>query len=142
MITRPLDLSSRLRPPPRSFEFLFFLNAGLIALFFVLFGSRFVLSPGLGMDFDVPVMEGALQGAVSTDVVIAIKGADMAFVEGAKVNFKGLHRYLMERARERSGLRLLVQADSSLTTRDITEVYDMAREAGFASVQIAAESIP
>ena len=142
MITRPLDLSSRLRPPPRSFEFLFFLNAGLIALFFALFGSRFVLSPGLGMDFDVPVMKGALQGAVSTDVVISIKGADMAFVEGAKVNFKGLHRYLMERARKRSGLRLLVQADSSLTTRDITEVYAMAREAGFASVQIAAESIP
>lgn len=142
MITRPLNLSSRLRPPPRGFEFLFFVNGGLIALFFVLFGSRFVLSPGVGVDFAVPVLPGALAGAVSTDVVVAVKGADMAFVEGAKVNFAGLRQYLIERAGGRAGLRLLVQADATLTTRDLTEVYDMARAAGFASVQIAAEPKP
>jgi biopolymer transport protein ExbD len=139
MITRPLDLSSRLRRPSRGFEFLFYVNGGLLVLFFVLFGSRFVLSPGLGMAFDVPVMANALQGAVATDVVIAIKGADMAFVEGAKVNFAGLKQYLAGRAEGRTGLRLLVQADASLTTRDLTKVYDMARAAGFASVQVAAE---
>ena len=139
MITRPLDLSSRLRPPPHGYEFVFYVNAGLIALFFVLFGSRFVLSPGLGVDFSVPVMPAALAGAVSTDVVVSVKGANLAFVEGAKVDFAGLRGHLNERARGAEGLRLLVQADASLTTRDLTEVYDMAREAGFASVQIAAE---
>jgi len=139
MITRPLDLSSRLRPAPHGYEFVFYLNAGLIALFFVLFGSRFVLSPGLGVDFSVPVMPAALEGAVSTDVVVSVKGANLAFVEGAKVDFAGLRSHLNERAKGVAGLRLLVQADASLTTRDLTEVYDMAREAGFASVQIAAE---
>jgi biopolymer transport protein ExbD len=142
MITRPLDLSSRLKPPPRGFESLFYVNGGLIVLFFVLFGSRFVLSPGLGVDFDVPAMPGALEGAVATDVVVAIKGADMAFVEGAKVNFAGLRQYLVERAQGRTGMRLLVQADAALTTRELMEVYDMARAAGFASVQIAAEFAP
>jgi biopolymer transport protein ExbD len=142
MITRPLNLSTRLRPPPRSFEFLFFVNAGLIALFFVLFGSRFVLSPGLGVDFNVPELPGALTGAVATDVVIAVKGADLAFVEGAKVNFAGLSQYLVERAKGREKLRLLVQADAMLTTRELTEIYDMARAAGFAAVQIAAEPAP
>jgi biopolymer transport protein ExbD len=139
MITRPLDLSSRLRPAPHGYEFVFYLNAGIIALFFVLFGSRFVLSPGLGLDFSVPVMPAALEGAVSTDVVVSVKGANLAFVEGAKVDFSGLRSHLNERAKGVAGLRLLVQADASLTTRDLTEVYDMAREAGFASVQIAAE---
>jgi biopolymer transport protein ExbD len=139
MITRPLNLSSRLKPPPRGFECLFYVNGGLIVLFFVLFGSRFVLSPGLGLDFNVPVVPEAISSAVSTDVVIAIKGADMAFVEGAKVNFTGLRQYLLDRAQGRSGLRLLVQADAALATRDLTEVYDMARAAGFASVQVAAE---
>jgi biopolymer transport protein ExbD len=139
MITRPLDLSSRLKRPPRGFETLFYVNGGLLVLFFVLFGSRFVTSPGLGLSFEVPVMPGALEGAVATDVVIAIKGDNMAFVEGAKVNFAGLRQYLAERAHGRSGLRLLVQADAALATRDLTEVYDMARAAGFASVQIAAE---
>jgi biopolymer transport protein ExbD len=139
MITRPLELSSRLRPPPHGYEFVFYVNAGLIALFFVLFGSRFVLSPGLGLDFSMPVMPAALAGAVSTDVVVSIKGANLAFVEGAKVDFAGLRSHLNERAKGAQGLRLLVQADAALTTRDLTEVYDMAREAGFASVQIAAE---
>ena len=139
MITRPLDLSSRLKRPPRGFETLFYVNGGLIVLFFVLFGSRFVLSPGLGVDFQVPTMPGSAGEAIPTDVVVAIKGADMAFVQGAKVNFVGLRQYLMERARGAAGLRLLVQADAALTTRDLTEVSDMAREAGFASVQIAAE---
>lgn len=142
MITRPLDLSSRLRPPPRGFEFLFFVNVGLIALFFALFGSRFVLSPGLGVDFKVPGSSAALVRAVPTDVVVAIKAKDMAFVEGAKVNFDGLRRYLSNRANGKSGLRLLVQADASLSTLDLIEVYDMAREAGFASVQVATEPLP
>lgn len=139
MITRPLNLSSRLKPPPRGFEFLFYVNGGLIVMFFIFFGSRFVLSPGLGIDFEVPTMPGVLEGAVPTDVVVAIKGVDLAFVEGAKVNFSGLRQYLAERAEGRAGLRLLVQADASLTTGDLTKVYDMARSAGFASVQIAAE---
>jgi biopolymer transport protein ExbD len=141
MITRPLNLSSKLKPPPRGFGSLFFVNAGLIALFFVLFGSRFVLSPGLGMDFSVPVVAAALSGAVATDVVVAVKATDMAFVEGAKVDFAGLRQYLAGRAKGRAGLRLLVQADSTLTARELTEVYDMAREAGFVSVQIAAEPV-
>jgi biopolymer transport protein ExbD len=141
MITRPLDLSSKLRPPPRSYEFLFFVNAGLIVLFFGLFGSRFILSPGLGIDFSVPVVPTALSGAVATDVVVAVKGADLAFVEGAKVNFAGLRQYLAGRAKGQAGLRLLVQADSTLPASELTEVYDMARDAGFASVQIAAEPV-
>ncbi len=139
MITRPLDLSARLRPPPRSFDFLFYVNAGLIALMFVLFGSRFVLSPGLGVDFKVPVSDAAVAGAMPTDVVIAVKGADLAFVEGAKVDSAGLSRWLVERAKGHPGLRLLVQADATLSTKDLTDIYEMARVAGFAAVQIAAE---
>jgi len=139
MITRPLDLSSRLRAAPRNFDVLFYVNVGLIAFMFVLFGSRFVLSPGLGVDFKVPTMDGALGAAVPTDVVIAVKGSDLAFVEGAKVDSAGLRRWLIGRAQGRPGLRLLVQADASLSTKDLTDIYEMAREAGFAAVQIAAE---
>ena len=139
MITRPLDLSSRLRPAPRSFDFLFFVSTGLIALMFVLFGSRFVLSPGLGVDFTVPPAAVAINAAVPTAVVIAVKGSDLAFVEGAKVDAAGLRRWLIERAKGHEGLRLLVQADASVSTKDLTDIYEMARTAGFAGVQIAAE---
>jgi biopolymer transport protein ExbD len=32
MITRPLDLASKLRPEPRNFDFLFLINGGLILI--------------------------------------------------------------------------------------------------------------
>lgn len=62
MIVRPLDLASRLRPEPRDFDALFYVNAGMLALFFSLFGSRFVIAPGLELDFQVPVVAGAGRG--------------------------------------------------------------------------------
>ncbi len=139
MITRPLNLSSRLRPPPRNFDSLFYVSVGLTALMFALFGSRFVLSPGLGVDFKLPVMPTALAGAAAADVIIAIKGTDLIFVEGAKVDSVGLRSWLIERAKGHPGLRLLVQADVTLTTKDLTSIYDMAHDAGFVGVQIAAE---
>lgn len=141
MITRPLDLASRLRLPPRNLDFVFYVNPCLIALMFVLFGSRFVLSPGLGVDFRIPTADSALINAVPTDVVIAVKSADLAFVEGAKVDSNGLSLWLVERAKGHAGLRLLIQADASLSTKDLTDICEMARAAGFAAVQIAAERI-
>lgn len=139
MIARPLELSSKMRAMPRNFDVFYYVSAGLIALLFVMFGSRFVLSPGLGVDFRVPSSSAALNGAMPTDVVIAVKGPDLAFVEGAKVNAAGLRSWLVNRAQGHAGLRLLVQADASLSTNDLTGIYEMARAAGFAAVQIAAE---
>jgi hypothetical protein len=66
MITRPLDLAGKLRPGPRNFDFVFLVNGGLIALFFTLFGSPYVLAPGLGVDFVMPEMSGA-KGRRSAD---------------------------------------------------------------------------
>ena len=58
MITRPLDLASRLRPPPRNFDVFFYVNLGLMVLAFTVLGSRFVLAPGFGVDFQLPEMQG------------------------------------------------------------------------------------
>jgi len=72
MITRPLDLASKLRKAPQNFDALFYVNAGLLVLFFTLFGSRFVLAPGFGVDFRLPVVEGANAGARSPTHVINV----------------------------------------------------------------------
>ena len=139
MITRPLDLAARLRPPPRSLDPVFYVNAGLIVLFFSLFGSRFVLSPGLGIDFRLPVMPGAVAGGRPTDVVIAVRSADMVMVEGFVLNLPKLKTWLEQRAEGHHDLRLLVQASAELSLEDMTQIEDMAHSAGFAVVQIAAE---
>jgi len=134
MITRPLDLTSRLRPPPRGFDALFFVNVVALGLFFMMFGAPFVLYPGVRLG----EFSGAAQTAQPTDLVIAVRSANMVVADGAVLNFDQLQAWLRRRAAGRSGLRLLVQADAGLPAGDLFKLNAMAQAAGF-TVQVAAE---
>jgi biopolymer transport protein ExbD len=139
MITHPLDLAARLRPPPRSNDALFFVNGGLILVFFVLFGSRFVLAPGLGVGFRLPEMAGA--GAAPTRVVISLPRSDMVLVDEGMLNYAQLRGWLEKRARSEKGLALLVRADRQVPLEDLGIIAEMAAKAGFTGgVQWAMES--
>lgn len=149
MITRPLDLASRLRPIPRGWDALFYVNVGALTLFFMLFGSRFVLSPGLAVDFRLPTASAAASARLESDVVITIPDSNVAIVEGAVLNFNSLGVWLREKAREdgspflqpgRRGTtnrRLLVHVSDRLPARDLARVYALAADAGFAGVLLA-----
>ncbi len=149
MITRPLDLSSRLRPGPRGLDALFYVNVGALAVFFLVFGSRFVLAPGLAVDFALPRADAAATARLTTDVVIAVPASDMAVVDGAVVDFNGLGEWLRARINgaaaagpdttETPRLRLLVQASGSLPARDLARIYALAANAGFAGVLVATD---
>jgi biopolymer transport protein ExbD len=147
MITRPLDLASRLRPISRSWDALFYVNAGALALFFLIFGSRFVLAPGLAADFALPKASSAATSIALTDVVIAVPAADVAVVAGQVLSFERLGLWLNEaaaRARENAtpgtpGPRLLVQASGSLPARELARVYALAAAAGFSGVLVATD---
>src|SRR6476620_1297046 len=85
MITRPLDLASKLRPEPRSMDAVFFVNAGLLVLFFSLFGSRFVLAPGLGLDFRLPTAVGARANArIATHMINVISSGQIFTSDGSR----------------------------------------------------------
>ena len=143
MITRPLDLAGRLKPISRGWDALFYVNVGALAVFFFVFGSRFVLAPGLAVDFALPKAGQAATSALTTDVVIAVPAAGMAVVDGAVLDFNRLGLWLREQAgrrgqgKEAPRKRLLVQASASLPTRDLAEIYALAADAGFAGVLFA-----
>ncbi len=142
MITRPLDLASRLRQPPGPLSglALYMVNVVLLGLFFVLFGSRFVLSPGLPVDFSLPSMPGAYSGAAPTSMVIAIKDTDFIITEDGLMNLAQLRVWLAARASDRPGAQLLIHADVSVPLLDLIAVAASAREAGLQSqFQLAAE---
>jgi biopolymer transport protein ExbD len=146
MITRPLDLASRLRPPPRNFDFLFLVNGGLLVLFFGLFGSRYVLAPGLWIDdahareVVLPRTEGAIQSAARTSIVISVTGPGVVVTDDGRYSYAEFRNWLQRRGRAEPGARLLVRADVSLPMQDFAEISAMARAAGL-SVQFAAEPI-
>ncbi len=141
MITHPLDLAARLRPPPRNFDALFLVNGALLVLFFFLFGSRFVLAPGLGVNFKLPVMAGAIDGAARSTVVISVPRSNMVLVEDGMLSYAQLRGWLKKRARDEKGLALLVRADRSVPLEDVGAISAMATEAGFTGgVQLAMEA--
>jgi biopolymer transport protein ExbD len=139
VITRPLELASRLREAPRGGATLFYVNVGLLALFFGLFGSRFVLSPGLGLDFSLPVAGTAGTAAFTAEVVIAVPASGTALVEGQVLDFKALSAWLKAQDTKKGKRRLLVQASDALPSKDLADIYSMAADAGFLGVLIATE---
>jgi len=140
MITRPLELSSRLSHPARDWDWLFFVNVGLIVLFFDLLGSRFVLAPGLGTDFRMPVMPAAKAGASVTTHVISVKRGPLIFTDTGNLSMPQLKVWLKDAARGSKEPILLVRASSEVTFEDLTEITTSAQQAGFIRIVLGAEA--
>jgi len=139
MIARPLELASRLQAAPRPFDALFYVNVGLLALFFGLFGSRFVLEPGLGVDFQLPSAAGAARGAVGTTCHISVLRSDQVFTDDGLLNLARLPDWLKAQAAKSRQPALLVRASARVPVSDIYRIIGMARRAGFGPVILAAE---
>jgi biopolymer transport protein ExbD len=146
MITSPLELASHMQRRPRNFDAFYFINGVLLVMFFLLFGSRFVLAPGLGVGleggFALPVMEGARAGAVTTNVVISVPRPGVALVDEGMINFARLGDWLRERAKRQKVPALLIRADQRVPMQDIADIRSMAAAAGFNYVQVAFEESP
>lgn len=139
MITRPLDLAARLRPEPRGALALAVANVGLVALFFVLFGSRFVLSPGLGVDFQLPEVPGADAGAVATTHHLSVVSSGQIFAGDGLRDAAQLRPWLEAQARTVATPSLLIQAGRDVSLTVVMEIAGLAHAAGFRVHFAAAE---
>jgi biopolymer transport protein ExbD len=131
MIARPLDLSARLRPPPHGTGALHYVNVGLLGLFFSLLGSRFVLAPGLGVDFQLPQLAGAQAGATQATRVISVLRSGQIFSEQGLVDIDQLREWLKLKAGRDTRQTLLVRASAGVTLSELVEIEEAAHDAGF-----------
>lgn len=138
MITRPLDLGARLRPEPRSFDFLFYVNVGLLGLFFALFGSRFVLAPGVGVDFRLPTVAGANTNSIRATQVITVMSSGQIFTEHGPRRIEELEGWLAQQAKGSSEPMLLVRGDAEVPTSVLAAIASAAKRAGYLEVLWAA----
>ena len=146
MITRPLDLASRLSGPPRDLDVVFWVNAGLLALMFGVLGSRFVLAPGLPVgvgggvgSLELPRLGAATDNASAASVVVSYRRDNVILFEGGMYTLAELRRHMESYARAHPGAVLLVRADRQVSMQAFLDLCDMAREIGFAGVLVAAE---
>lgn len=117
---------------------MFFVNGGLIVLFFSVFGSRFVLAPGLGMDFRMPEMAGARAGAATAERVISVLPSGQIFADGL-LTMEQLREWLKVEARKLKEPSLLVRASAGVPLSQLTDIISAASEAGFRVVVGAEE---
>ena len=118
MITRPLDLASKLRPEPRNLDWLFLVNGGL--------------------------MPGAREGAAQTTHVISVLSSGLVFTDAGRLQMGDLGAWLKAEAKKAEAKQmprpsLLVRADAGVTTADLTAIRSAAAEAGFVSMILGAE---
>ncbi len=140
MISRPLEVASRLRPEPRSFDWLFYVNVGLLALFFLLFGSRFVLAPGLAVNFRLPTAPTSDTALSITTHRISVMGANLIFAnEGAINSLKDLEAWMGREARKTKQPSLLVLMSSDVPITVMTDITQAAYRAGFVQVQMGTQ---
>lgn len=131
MIARPLDLASHLRAEPRDFDAIFYVNVGVLALFFTLFGSRFVLAPGLGLDFELPQVAGALEGAGPTTCYISVLRTGQVFTDDGLFSLAQLQDWLGAQARRYRRPSLLIRASAGVPLSSLSRIFDLAHKAGF-----------
>ncbi|MES2693718.1 MAG: hypothetical protein V4773_09610 [Verrucomicrobiota bacterium] len=136
MITRPLDLASRLRPEPRSFDWLFYVNAGLLVLFFALFGSRFVLAPGVSV---LPEIAGSDANARRVTHYITVNDQMQIIAGDGLRDLKSLSDWFKEEVREwrkapaKASRRpvLLIQSNKGVELDLIAKIHSEAELQGF-----------
>ncbi len=141
MLTRPLELATKLQPEPRNFDALFFVNIGLIVLFFSLFGSAYVVAPGLGVDFRLPAVNGSsASGAVPTHV-ISITNSGQIFTGAGLRKIEELGDWLRQQGVGFPAPLLLVRASDGVPVSLMAAVANAARQAGFDSIWAAEEAL-
>lgn len=141
MITRPLELQSRVAPPPRDLDVFFWVNAGVICLFFALLGSKFVLAPGfpvgVGGNLELPQTRGAVPGAA--EVVVSYRRDNMILFEGGIYELANFRPVLERYAQKHKGATMIVRVDRQVSMQGFIDLCDLARAAGFGAVHVAAE---
>lgn len=146
MITRPLELQSKLSPPPRDLDVVFWVNVGAVCLFFGLLGSRFILAPGMPVgvsavpELVLPQVGVAQPGAAS--VVVSYRRDNMILFEGGIYEFANFRPVLEAYAKAHPGAAMLVRVDKQVSMQGFLDLCDLARAAGFANVLVAAEPAP
>ncbi len=146
MITRPLDLESRLSPAPRDLDCFAWVNVGLIALFFGLLGSPFVLTPGvpIGVAEDtnqlvLPQGDGTPESTGAESVVVSYRRDNVILFEGGMYSLADLKKQVAGYAKKHPGAVMLVRADRQVSLQAGLELANMAKSVGFANVVLAVE---
>lgn len=142
-LTEPFEFKKCLRCIPRpGFDTVPFIDALLIGVFVALNTSAFLLTPGTAVQ--LPVSQSLAPVRSSPSAVLTVGRNDLYFFEGKKLARLTIQEHLSRYVaglRENSHPVLLLKADASIPSSSLFNLMDIAREAGFLEIHLAAELV-
>jgi len=133
------------REAPRAAKLGFwpFVDICVIGLFASLYGSSFVIAPGINIELpqsnhvQVPVAQ-RLQ-VMSVDEV---GGEEQIYFEDRLLKLETLEKMLRLRGQISEEVTLLIRIDAMVSAQTITSIFEIAEAAGYRSIQWATEDRP
>lgn len=141
-IASPLGLKTRLVRPEYGFDPIVLFDVLLIAVLFLALGSRFIHAPGVTVN--LPVVQERYQSSVAAVEVLTVKSDQILLYRGYLLSPAELASLV-----SRKGYRaptpdavLLVKLDRTVSAQTLLRIGELARQAGYGQIQIAAEPPP
>ena len=148
----PLGVLDKVRPAQQGLDFVPLALAFACAALTYVLSSEFVYAPGMYVGFDnrpaavspslktPKLASGDLARTSLTVTLVSARGTGVFVVAGRVVDRDGLGAELRRVAAAGGSARpVLVKADASLTMQSFLEVCELARNAGFPGVLVAAD---
>ncbi len=134
-----LDLEKE-APSPARLSFWPFVDLCVIALFFFLFGSKFIVAPGV--EIELPRLD-KVQIAIANEYdVLTVSergGEEMVIFRGMVLNMETFRKQLGQLGVDREGYTLLVRSDEGVSMQTLVSLSEIAGAAGYDRIQLAAE---
>ncbi len=150
-ITRPLNLRANITVADTRFDWVAALNVVLVGVLLFFLGSRYIYAPGMLVDVSgapalpktlaLPVSSAPMPGVApaAAITVLTVQQDGVFLYNGSIHSFNTLARTLGQTKGEDRGV-LLIKAARDVSMQAFVGVCELARNAGFSSVQVAVES--
>lgn len=137
MLSQPLRLERYIRTKPETrLESVPIIDILIIVVFFGLFGSPFVMPPGLAVDLEVS--ENLVSG-VGVTAVLTVKRDNMLLFEGQNLKLNQFEEKARNYLQGKENAVLLLRLDPGIKMDTFFKISGEAKKAGFSKVHVAGE---
>ncbi len=118
-----------------------FFDICVIGLFATLYGSNFVIAPGISIDLPrANNMQSAVAQRLEVMSVDEISGEEQIYFEDRLLKLETLEKMLRIRGEIPENVALLIRIDASVSAQTITSIFEIAESAGYKNIQWATEN--
>lgn len=135
-----LNLKSEV-PKAVSLNFWPFFDLCVIGLFATLYGSNFVIAPGISIDLPrANHIQSSVAQRLEVMSVDEVSGEEQIYFEDRLLKLKTLEKMLRIRGEISENVALLIRIDGSVSAQTFTSILEIAESAGYRNIQWATEN--